>query len=224
MKNSKFTRLLGPLAVLVLFAIAASADTGAKTNSVTPETALAKLVEGNKRFVSGNPGRNTPTAQQWAELAKGQHPFAIILTCADSRLSPEIIFDQGLGELFVIRNAGNLADDHVLGSIEYAVEHLGASLIVVLGHTKCGAVTAAASGGEAPGHIKSIVESLSGAVTLAKKKPGDTIDNAIRISSKLTVADISKAEPILSEAVKSAKVKVVAAKYDIATGAVEFLQ
>jgi carbonic anhydrase len=188
------------------------------------DAALARLVEGNKRFVAGNPSHSNLTAQQWAELAKGQHPFAIILACADSRLSPEIIFDQGLGDIFVIRNAGNLLDDHVLGSIEYAVEHLHVPLIVVLGHTKCGAVTAAVAGGEAPGHIKAIVESLSDAVEMAKKKPGDPVDNAVRINAKLEAAALAQAEPIVVEEVKAGHVKVVAARYDIATGQVEFLK
>lgn len=187
-------------------------------------TALAKLVEGNSRFVTGNPSRATLTAQQWAELTKGQHPFAIVLACADSRLSPEIIFDQGLGDLFVIRNAGNLIDDHVLGSMEYAVEHLHCRLIVVLGHTKCGAVTAAIAGGEAHGHVKSIIESLSSATNMAKKKPGDPVDNAVRISAKLTAVAVSQSEPVMAESTKTGKVVVVAARYDIATGAVEFLK
>jgi carbonic anhydrase len=190
----------------------------------TPAAALARLVEGNKRFVNGNINHNSLTAQQWTDLAKGQHPFAIILACADSRLSPEIIFDQGLGDVFVIRNAGNLLDDHVLGSIEYAVEHLHASLIVVLGHTKCGAVTAAVAGGEAPGHLKSIVESLSSAVSMAKKKPGDPVDNAVRINAKQEANTLTQTEPIVAEAVKAGQVEVIAARYDIATGQVEFLK
>lgn len=212
-----------PLAILGLLALGVLADTATKPAAITPDVSLNRLIEGNKRFVTGTPNRSSLNAQQWADLAKAQHPFAVILTCADSRLSPEIIFDQGLGELFVLRNAGNLSDDHVLGSMEYAIEHLHVPLIVVLGHTKCGAVTAAVDGGEAPGHIKSIVESLNGAVSMAKKKPGDPVDNAVRISAKLTTASIAQTEPIISEAVKTGKVKVVAARYDIATGTVEFL-
>jgi len=225
MKTSSFHPVFAPLAVLLLLALGAlAADTAHKPAAgVTPESALIRLVEGNKRFVAGNPARNTPTAQQWAELSKGQHPFAIILTCADSRVSPEIIFDQGLGDLFVIRNAGNLTDPHVLGTIEYAVEHLGSRLVVVLGHSRCGAVTAAVSGGEAPGHIKDIVEDIAPAASMGKKKPGDPIENAIRISAKFTATAISQSEPILSHAVKSGQIKVVTARYDISTGTVEFL-
>lgn len=226
MKITRLHPVLAPLAVLYLLALGAlAADTAHKaTSSVAPDAALTKLTEGNKRFVAGTTARNTPTAQQWAELSKGQHPFAIILTCADSRLSPEIIFDQGLGDLFVLRNAGNLSDPHVLGSMEYAVEHLDCHLIVVLGHTKCGAVTAAVAGGEAPGHIKDIVEDIAPAANMAKKKPGDPVDNAVRINAKLTATAISQAAPILSEAVKSGHLKIVSARYDISAGTVEFLQ
>ncbi|MFT3867984.1 MAG: carbonic anhydrase [Nibricoccus sp.] len=226
MKIGSLPPVLTPVALLFVLAIGAlAADPVHKDPApVSPDTGLARLTEGNKRFVAGTPARNTPTAQQWAELAKGQHPFAIVLTCADSRLSPELIFDQGLGDLFVLRNAGNLADPHVLGSMEYAVEHLGCRLIIVLGHTKCGAVTAAVSGGEAPGHIKDIVDDIIPAASMAKKKPGDPVENAVRINTKFTANAISQAEPILGHAVKAGQLKVVSARYDISTGAVEFLQ
>ncbi len=218
--------LTAALAGVFLFFVNLSAATApqAASPAVAPEAALARLTEGNQRFVAGaltHPGQDVDRRQ---ETAQGQHPFAIVLTCADSRLAPEILFDQGLGDLFVVRNAGNLADDHVLGSLEYAVEHLHASLIVVLGHTKCGAISAAVAGGEAPGHIKSIVEDLADAVSMAKKKPGDPVDHAVRINAKLTAAGIGASAPILAEAVKAGHVQVVAARYDLATGTVEFLQ
>jgi carbonic anhydrase len=195
-----------------------------RAESAVSETAQARLREGDQRFVDGKPTHPDQSVDRRSEVVKGQHPFAAVLTCADSMLSPEIIFDQGLGDLFVIRNAGNLADDHVLGSLEYAVEHLHVPLIVVLGHTKCGAVSAAVAGGEAPGHIKSIVEALADAVSMGKKKPGDPTENTVRINAKLTAAGIAQSAPILAEAVKDGRVKVLAARYDIATGAVEFLQ
>ena len=190
--------------------------------AVAADAAFARLTEGNKRFVSDALTHPEQTAARRTETAQGQHPFAIILTCADSRLSPEIIFDQGIGDLFVVRNAGNLLDDHVVGSVEYAFEHLHATLVVVLGHTKCGAVSAAVAGGEAPGHLKSIVASLADAVAMAQKKPGDPVDNAVRVSAKLSAAALTQSEPLLAEAVKSGQLKVVAARYDIATGQVEF--
>ena len=193
------------------------------TSSVAPDAALARLREGNQRFATGALGERTQIVEHRTELAKGQHPFAIIIACADSRLSPEILFDQGLGELFVIRNAGNLLDDHVIGSVEYAVEHLHATLVVVLGHSACGAVTAAVGGGEAPGHLRAIVESLAPAVAMARKKPGDPIENAVRINARLSAAALAESEPILREAVTASRIKVVAARYDLASGQVEFL-
>jgi carbonic anhydrase len=188
------------------------------------DDSLARLIAGNKRFVAGTVTHPDQSVGHRTELAGGQHPYAIVLACADSRLSPEIIFDEGLGDLFVVRNAGNLLDNHVYASLEYAVEHLHVPLIVVLGHTKCGAVTAAVGGGELPGHLGSIAESLAPAVTMAKKKPGDPVDNAVRINARLAAAALAGLEPILSEAVKEGKVKVVAARYDIATGLVDFLE
>ena len=118
--------------------------------SVDPAEALNRLKAGNERFVQGKINDSKSVITQRAATAQGQHPFAIIVACADSRVAPEIVFDQGIGDLFVVRTAGNLVDDHALGSIEYAVEHLGALCIVVLGHQRCGAVTAALEGGSAP--------------------------------------------------------------------------
>lgn len=200
----------------------ALAGDSAGSAALSADAALVRLTEGNSRFVADAPRQSVPMAARRAETAQGQHPFAVILTCADSRLSPEIIFDQGIGDLFVVRNAGNLLDDHVLGSIEYAVEHLHATLVVVLGHTKCGAVSAAVAGGETPGHLKSIVASLQDPVALARKKPGDPVDNAVRINARLSAAALARAEPVLGETVNAGKLKVVAARYDLTTGQVEF--
>ncbi|MBI5380643.1 MAG: carbonic anhydrase [Opitutae bacterium] len=216
------THLLRLLCVVGLLAVS-TAHASSPAAAISPAAALAKLTEGNQRFVAGTATHPGQTGTRRTEVAAGQHPFAVILTCADSRLSPEIIFDQGLGDLFVVRNAGNLLDDLMLGSIEYAVEHLHAPLVVVLGHTKCGAVSAAVAGGEAPGHIKHIVEALTSAVSMAKKKPGDPVDNAVRINAKLSAASLAQAGSIIGDAAKAGHVKVVAARYDIATGQVEFL-
>jgi carbonic anhydrase len=193
-----------------------------KAPTLSADAAVARLTAGNRRFASGAPTHPSQSSARRVETAQGQHPFAVILTCADSRVSPEILFDQGIGDLFVVRNAGNLLDDHILGSIEYAVEHLHTPLVVVLGHTQCGAVSAAVAGGEAPGHIKSILASLAPAVGLARKKPGDPVDNAVRIGAKLTAANLAQNEPILGELVKHGRIKVLAARYDLASGQVEF--
>lgn len=216
-------RLVSHLTALTSLSLCLPAGLEARDQAdpVSADAALARLTEGNKRFVAGTATHPAQTAARRAETAQGQHPIAVVLTCADSRLSPEIIFDQGIGDLFVVRNAGNLADDHVLGSIEYAVEHLHVPLVIVLGHSKCGAVGAAVGGGEAPGHIKSIVASLAPAVGLGTKKPGDPVENTVRVNAKLTAAAVAQAEPIISEFAKGGKVKVLAARYDIASGQVE---
>jgi carbonic anhydrase len=139
-------------------------------------------------------------------------------------VGPEVVFDQGLGDLFVVRNAGNVLDDHTIGSIEYAVEHLHAPLIVVLGHSKCGAVSAAIAGGHAPGHIASVVEAIEPAVEETKNQPGDKVDNTVQANARRVAAVLNRVEPILSEAVKDGKLKVVAARYDLDTGRVELLK
>jgi carbonic anhydrase len=222
MKKSLLHLTLASVALAgALFTPTFAAETGP---TLKADDSLARLVDGNRRFVAGTVSHPDQSVERRVQLAEGQHPFAIVLACADSRLSPEIIFDEGLGDLFVIRNAGNLLDDHVIASIEYAVEHLHVPLIVVLGHTKCGAVTAAVAGGELPGHLPSIAESLAPAVTMAKKKPGDAVDNAVRINARLAAAALTAMEPIIAETVKAGRVRVVAARYDIATGRVDFLE
>src|SRR5262249_23586927 len=125
---------------------------------------VERLADGNRRYVGSKATHPDETAERRAQVAKGQKPFAVVLGCAGSRGRPEVVFAQGLGDLFVVRVAGNVADDAVVGSIEYAVEHLGAGLIVVLGHERCGACQAALEGGEAPGHLHAIVEPIEPAV------------------------------------------------------------
>ena len=157
------------------------------------------------------------------ELAKGQKPFAVIVGCSDSRVPPEIIFDQGLGDLFVIRVAGNIVDDVALGSIEYAVDHLGTKLIVVLGHSKCGAVTATVQGGAVHGHVESIVQAIKPAIETAKELPGDLTDNTIKANARLVAGQIQSSQPILAEMVRLDKIAVVSAYYDIESGEVHIL-
>jgi carbonic anhydrase len=132
-------------------------------------------------------------------VVTGQHPFAVILTCSDSRVPPEVIFDQGIGDLFVIRNAGNIVDDVVIGSIEYAVEHLHTPLVIVLGHQQCGAVTAALKGGKATGHIASVIEKILPAVADARKQPGDSLLNAIDANVARMVNELRASHPVLAE-------------------------
>jgi len=190
---------------------------------ITAEKALQKLIEGNKRYVEFKrtyPNQNKITLRT---VAQGQHPFAIILGCADSRVPPEFIFDQGLGDLFVIRVAGNILDDGALASIEFATEELGVPLVMVLGHEKCGAVAATLKGGEVPGHISRLLEAIKPALEQVKDQPGDKLDNAVRANIKMVVGQIKSSQPILTELVEKGKVKVVGARYDLDTGLVEMV-
>ena len=191
---------------------------------LTGQQALQRLIEGNDRFVAGKSIHPDQTTERRVELAGGQSPFAIVLTGSDSRVAPEIFFDQGLGDLFVIRNAGNVLDDHVIGSMEYAVEHLHVPLIIVVGHEKCGAVTAAVAGGEVPGHLHSVVDDLAPAVEQSKGLPGDKVDNAVRANALRGTEILTHVEPILKEAAARTNLLVDAARYDLTTGKIEILK
>ncbi len=217
MKTSKKT--------IALFIAVLSVTIVAQTNhGVDSKAALPKLIDGNKRFAESKAEHINQSAERRTELAKGQKPFAVIVTCSDSRVPPEIIFDQGLGDLFVIRTAGNIVDDIGLGSVEYAVEHLGVRLIVVLGHERCGAVDATVKGGEAPGHIAKLIEEIKPAVEKAKKQPGDLLDNAILSNINMVVKQLQDSEPILKEFVHSKNLIVVGARYDLDDGVVTLLK
>jgi carbonic anhydrase len=195
-----------------------------------PDAVLAGLLEGNKRFVSGrliHPGRKP---EDFAALAEGQAPLAAIVGCADSRVAPELIFDQGVGDLFVVRVAGNIvsgAGPLVKGSIEFAVAVLGVRLIVVLGHSQCGAVKAAIehidSNDALPGSIGDLIDPIRAAVTAVKGQPGDKLDNVIRANVERGVKRLESLDPILSKTVKSGGLKVVGAVYDLRSGVVKVL-
>jgi carbonic anhydrase len=187
------------------------------------QEALQKLADGNKRYTGSKLAHPNQTVERRNEVSKGQKPFAVIVGCSDSRIPPEIIFDQGIGDLFVIRVAGNIVDDVALGSIEYAVDHLDTPLVVVLGHGKCGAVTATVQGGEAHGHIGSIVRMIAPAVEKAKTQSGDLTDNAIRANVELVVDAVRSSKPILTKALEQGKVKIVGAYYDIEKGKVDII-
>lgn len=188
------------------------------------DDALKRLMEGNKRYVSGHAkGPNRSPARR-AELAKSQHPVAIVVSCSDSRVPPELLFDQGFGDVFVVRTAGNIVDPIALGSIEYAVDHLGTKLVLVLGHERCGAVTAAMQGGDAPGNIKSIVDAIKPAIEKGKARytgHGELLDSCIKSNVKLVAEKIRTTAPILSEKVEDGMLKVVGAYYDLDTGMVD---
>src|SRR6266516_6133197 len=192
--------------------------------SVAPAEAISKLKEGNGRYTGGNLQHPGQTAERRIELAKSQHPFATIVDCSDSRVPPEILFDQGLGDLFIFRVAGNVIDDHGLGSIEYAVDHLGVRLIVVLGHQRCGAVQAAkdtlAAKGKAPGHIQSLVTAIEPAVEATVK---DDLEATVKANVRNVVQALRSSTPVLKAKIDAGELKVVGAYYSLDTGTVAFM-
>lgn len=201
---------------------------GGPTTKLKPGEALDKLMAGNSRFVSAPQLCAADLAKQRASVAASQAPWATILSCADSRVPPELLFGGvGPGELFVARNAGNMADTATMGTIEYGAAVLGVPLIVVLGHERCGAVVAACDAVKKnatfPGSIGPMVKAIVPAAEAVKSRPGDFVDNAIRESAKRTAAKIGAASPIVSKLVNAGKVKIVAGRYDLDDGKVELL-
>jgi carbonic anhydrase len=192
-------------------------------DNLTSEAALQKLKEGNDRYALDHVEHPHEGAQRRVDLSRAQHPFAIVLGCADSRVVPELIFDQGVGDLFVLRVAGNIADDAVIASIEFAVEHLGTRLVVVLGHEKCGAVIAAINHSFSEGKLNSLISYIEPAVQASQGIRGEVVSNTIKAHVNLMVQAIQGTEPILSEEVKRGTLKIVPAYYRLATGKVDFL-
>jgi carbonic anhydrase len=198
---------------------------GPKT-TMTPDQALAVLKEGNDKFVMDAPYRSVGDRSRRLEIARGQTPFAVLVSCSDSRVPPELLFGRGLGELFIVRNAGNTVDTTALGSIEYAILELGVPLILVLGHERCGAVEAAVKvvkeNAIFPGAIGQMVEPIVPAVIKAQTQPGDLLDNAVRENVRRTVNRLRIAEALLQEPLRTGKLRIVGARYDLDDGDVDF--
>ena len=192
----------------------------------TPDDALNNLMAGNARYMQGSPIHPNQSAERQAEVAQGQHPWAAILGCIDSRVPPELVFDQGLGDLFVARTAGQVIDNVVLGSLEFAVEE-GVKLIMVLGHQSCGAVKATIqtlqTNGHAEGQIAALVEAIKPAVIEAQSQPGDLLDNSVRANVTLEVEYLKSSSQIISQAADQGTIGLVGARYDIGTGAVSVI-
>ena len=195
-------------------------------NAVSPDASLELLMKGNKRYVDGVSRRHDFKHEREA-LVGGQNPYAGILSCADSRIAPEYAFDSGRGDLFVCRVAGNFANDDTIASMEYAVAILGTPLIMVLGHDACGAVDATIKSLKdyttLPGHLPSLVRSLTPAVKAVSGRPGDPLDNAIRQNVIDNVAKLKSATPILNSAVEQGKLKLVGGIYRLRDGRVEMI-
>lgn len=207
-------------------ALAADPPAGSapKPNAITPAAALKRLKDGNARYAANKPKERDFSAGRQAR-AKAQYPIASILSCADSRVVPELAFDQGPGELFVVRVAGNIVNNDLLASLEYSVHFLGVPLVMVLGHSACGAVDAAIkvlkSGAALPGHLPELVSSIKPAVVTAEKATaGELLDRAIAENVRQQAARLTATSTILRDAVAAKKVEIVGGVYTLATGAV----
>lgn len=197
----------------------------------TPEAALERLLAGNARFVEGKLEAVDAILERRTAVAGGQSPFAIVLTCADSRVAPELVFDQALGDLFVCRIAGNLVDARIAGSIEYAITQFHSALVIVLGHQRCGAVTDTITlvehGGSAPGSIQSVVEALAPVVRATPRDTlgdGDYVEKVIRANAKAVVQSLSQGSSIVANEVAEGKLRVAAAVYSLDSGRVTLLR
>src|SRR6185436_13096678 len=209
------------IAGTLMVALALIADVSVQDKPPSAADVLAELKAGNEHHATKH--YQHPTAARQRELTTTQHPHATILSCADSRVAPEIVFDQGLGDLFDVRVAGNIAGDAEIASIEYAADHLGVPVLVVLGHQRCGAVTAAAEPGEAPGHLPVLIAAIRPAVEQARGMPGDTIDNAVRINVENVVRQLTGSQPVLAGLTAAGRLQVVGAVYSLDTGKIEWL-
>jgi carbonic anhydrase len=228
----KTTRARSLMAAALFGALAFTAARTQAADQITPDEAIHLLREGNRRFASGAPQHPHQSTNRRAEEARTQHPFAVVVGCSDSRVAPEIIFDEGIGDLFVVRTAGHRLDDLVLASIEYAVEHLDCALVVVLGHERCGAVSAAVEWSKegvaghghessaSDSHVPHLVKVLQDSVTQAKGKPGDPIENTVLENIRIVTADLPKQSGLLGRRVKAGTLKVIGLRYDLDSGAV----
>ncbi len=217
-------------ALLVMGACSQNPGAGTAAGQAAPAAAtlaeptdpLARLMAGNERFVNGQMRHMDQSAARRSELVAGQHPFAVIVSCSDSRVPPAVIFDQGLGQLFVVRLAGEVVDPAAIGSVEYAVEHLHVHLIMVLGHDQCGAVKAAMQPGKFSADLNAVVSRIEPAVAAARGQPGDMFTHAIDKNAELQASILAKNATLAAD-LKAGKLKIMAARYQLASGKVLLL-
>ena len=191
-----------------------------------PDAALDRLVQGNRRFVAGQMRHPDQDPEHRLRVSQGQQPYATILTCSDSRLTPEVLFDEGLGDLFVVRVAGNIVDAAMLGSVEYAVGHLDTPLVLVIGHEHCGAVEATLESiqhhSTPHGSVAALVTAITPAVAVAEQRPGDLLDNTIRANAQMSRDAIAKSSELTSP-LNAGELKVLAAYYSLDDGKVSLI-
>lgn len=185
------------------------------------EDVISRLQAGNARFVEDKLDGQLNDSSRRQALTSGQAPYAIVLSCADSRVVPELAFDTGLGEIFTVRVAGNVANSSSIGSIEYAVAHCGSEVIVVMGHQSCGAVTAAVAGGDNGYNINHMLSHITPAISACEE--GASITDIVKKNAEMTAEELKKRSSIIGDAVASGKVKIVAAYYNLDSGKVDFL-
>ncbi len=194
------------------------------------EDALARLIRGHARYLAGESTNPHRSAGRRKEVSEGQNPFAAILGCSDSRVSPAVVFDQGLGDIFVIRTAGHILDRAVLASLEFAVDQLGVSLILLLAHSECGAVRAAVQSHahpsgyrEVPGNLRHLVETIWPAIEVVRDQPGDIVENAVREHAWRIARQLDRGESYLASLISRQKTMVAVGYYDLCSGCFELL-
>ena len=202
------------------------AQGGASGLATTPSAALTELLAGNQRYLDGDSDEVRRMADRREAVAAKQEPFATIVSCSDSRVPPEIVFDHGLGDLFVVRTAGHVVDAAALGSIEYAADHLHTPIIMVLGHKACGAVAAAVEavqGRDVPAYLYRLIAEIGPAAAVGLAQEGDPVENAVRANVQETVAELSESRPILAGLIERGLLGIVGAYYDLDTGEVSLV-
>ncbi len=192
-------------------------------SSLDPDAALKRLIDGNQRFMQHKPNHPDQTLVRMQEISQSQHPFVTVLSCADSRVAAEIVFDEGLGDIFDVRIAGNVVTPEALGSIEYAAILLGTPLLMVLGHERCGAVTAAVQQESVPGSIGSFVKLIEPVVAQAKARPGNPVENAVVANVQYQIERLKQESPLMVELVNAGKLKIVGGRYDLDSGEVSLV-
>ncbi len=221
--NRRHILKLGTIGAMMIASPAAwlgysqSAHAATSSPALDPEMALQRLLAGNRRFAQHNPDHPHQSGQRVQEVAQAQHPFAVILSCADSRVPAEIIFDQGIGDIFDVRIAGNIATPEAIGSLEYAVALLEAPLLMVLGHERCGAVTAAVQNKPLPGDIGSFVKAILPAVDQVKAQPGNVVENVVTANVRYQIQQLLRS-PLLQNRLRAGLLKIVGGRYDLDTG------
>jgi carbonic anhydrase len=215
-------RLLPLLSLAIVLFWLPPAEAAMVKATMSAARALQLLLDGNRRFTNGKMEHPNQSPDRRVEVAKGQHPFAAVLSCSDSRVPPEVIFDRGLGDLFVVRVAGNVATDLTIESLDYSVKHLGVRVVFILGHTQCGAVTAAVIGHTEEGDVGPMLKELQPVVAESKGQAGDPVENAIRDNVYYVMHKVA-ASPEFQPMIKDGELKIMGGIYDLATGKIEML-